>query len=99
MTEPLLGDTLTARGLMGEARYTPWPGVQVGARLDRLHFGDIEGPAGPDSWDAPVRRFETGIAYQLTRQVRLKVAYQRNRRDGGWVRRNDLVAVQGALWF
>ena len=99
LTEPLLGDTLTARSVMVEARYTLWAGVQVAARLDHLDFGDVQGPDGPASWEAPVRRLEAGVAYALTRQVRVKVAYQRNRRDGGFVRGNDLVAVQGALWF
>ena len=99
LTEPLLGDTLTALGWYLEGRYALWPGLHVGARLDRLDFGDIEGPEGPAKWEAPVWRLETGVSFAPTRQVQIKVAYQRNRREGGFVRANDLVAVQGALWF
>lgn len=99
LTAPLLGDTLTALAWSVEARRALLPGLHVGARFERLTFGDIEGPTGPASWEAPVRRLEAGVSYAVTRQVKVKVAYQRNRRDGGFVRANDLVAVQGALWF
>lgn len=99
LREPLLGDTLTAFAWSVEGRYTPWPGVHVAARLDRLDFGSIQGPGGPASWEAPVSRIETAVGYALTRQIRFKAGYQRNRRDGGFVRGNDLVAVQASLWF
>jgi hypothetical protein len=39
------------------------------------------------------------VGFAVTRQIRLKAAYQHNERDGGFVRSNDLVAVQGAIWF
>lgn len=98
-TAPLYDEDLTARALSVEARYRLWPGVHVAARVDRLDFGDITGPNGPDSWEAPVWRLETGAGYQLTRALSLKAVYQRNRRDGGFVRGSDLVAAQASWWF
>lgn len=98
-TEPLLGDTLTALAWYVEAKYVLFPGFHVAARYDRVHFGDVQGPNGPESWDAPVWRIESGIGFAVTRQVRLKAVYQHNEREGGLVRSNDLVAVQGAIWF
>jgi hypothetical protein len=98
-TEPLLGDTQTARAFLVEARYALWAGLHVAARYDRIDFGNIQGPDGPDSWEARVWRIETGVGYAITRQLRVKAAYQHNEREGGFVRRNDLVALQGAFWF
>jgi hypothetical protein len=98
-TEPLLGETLTAFSWYLEGRYALLPGLSVAARIDRLDFGEVQGAQGPESWDAPVWRLETGLGFAVTRQVKLKAVYQRNRRDGGFVPANDLVAVQGAIWF
>ena len=98
-TGPLLGDTLTALSWYLEGKYVLLPGLYVAARLDRLDFGDVMGPQGPEPWEAPVWRLETGLGLAVTRQVKVKAVYQRNERDGGFVRTNNLVAVQGAIWF
>jgi hypothetical protein len=98
-TEPLLGETLTALAWYVEGKYVLFPGLHVAARFDRVHFGDVLGPDGPVPWEAPVWRVEAGLGYSVTRQIKLKAAYQHNERDGGFVRANDLVAVQGAIWF
>ena len=63
-TAPSTTRTWTSRALSLEGRYRLGPGVHVAARFDRLDFGDITGPAGPASWDAPVWRLETGAGYQ-----------------------------------
>jgi predicted porin len=98
-TAPLYDEDLTARAVSVEGRYRPWPGVHVAVRADRLDFGDITGPAGREPWEAKVWRLEAGAGYQLTRTLALKAAWQRNRRDGGFVRANDLVAAQASWWF
>ncbi|MET0554417.1 MAG: hypothetical protein ABW221_15340 [Vicinamibacteria bacterium] len=98
-SSPLAGEDLTARALSVEGRYRLWPGVHVAARVDRLDFGDITGPDGRASWEAPVSRLEAGAGYQVTRTLSLKAAWQRNRRDGGFVRGNDLFAAQASWWF
>jgi hypothetical protein len=98
-SEPLLGESLTALAWYLEGKYALLPGLHVAARYDRVHFGDVTGPNGPEPWEAPVWRVETGLGFAVTRQIRLKAVYQHNERDGGFVRENDLVAVQGAIWF
>jgi hypothetical protein len=96
---PLLGERLTARSVSVEGRYRPWAGVSLAARLERLDFGDVTGPDGPVSWDAPVARIEVGAGYALSRNLGLKLAYQYNRRDGGRLGALGLLAVQGVAWF
>jgi len=98
-TAPLYDEDLKARAVSVEGRYRLWPGVHVAARVDRLDFGDITGPAGPEPWEAAVWRLEAGAGYQLTRALSLKAIYQHNRRDGGFVHENDLYAVQASWWF
>jgi len=98
-TPPLLGTRLSAGAVTLEARFRPWPGVTLAARYDQLAFGDVLGPDGPASWDAPVSRLEVGAGYALRHNLTLKVSYQRNRRDGGSFQRGDFVAVQGSAWF
>src|SRR6185503_8122534 len=53
-TAPLYDEDLTALAVSVEGRYRLWPGVHVAARVDRLDFGDITGPAGPEPWEANV---------------------------------------------
>jgi hypothetical protein len=98
-TEPLLGETLDALAWYLEGKYVLFPGFHVAARYDRVGFGDVQGPNGKEPWEAPVWRLETGVGFAVTRQIRLKAVYQHNEREGGFVRSNDLVAVQGAIWF
>jgi hypothetical protein len=50
-------------------------------------------------WDAPVSRVETGAGYRLRRNVRIKVSWQENWRDGGRIRRDSLVGTQLVYWF
>jgi hypothetical protein len=96
---PLLGESLTARAVSLEARYRPWPGVSLAARLERLDFGDVEAPEGPVSWDAPVARLETGVGYAFRHNLAVKLVYQYNRRDGGRLGARSALAVQGVAWF
>jgi hypothetical protein len=80
---PRIEDPVGARALSLEGVYRLAPGLDVAARFDRLRFGLIQGSARRDSWDAPVSRVEAGVAYALTRGLRLKAGYQHNWRDAG----------------
>jgi len=101
---PALGVTrieepLEALGLYAEARYKVGPGLYVAARVEHLAFGRIPSSLGADTWDADVTRFEVGGGFALRRQLLLKTSWQHNERDGGRVRRNDLVSARVLLWF
>ena len=96
---PLIQSPLHSRSLMVEGRYKIVPGVWVAARFDDLWFSDIEGTAGTATWDAPVRRLEIGAGFAVHRYVHLKAAWQRNRRDGGEVHRQDFLAAQVLFWY
>ena len=90
---------LTATSMLGEARYRIFPGVHVAARLERLGFSRIASTNGLLEWDAPVRRFEVGGGWSVTRNVMVKASWQRNVRDGGRVRSDSLGAAQIVYWF
>lgn len=97
---PLLPQPLSALSTSIEGRYKLRPGLYVAARYDTLGFSEVTGRQGTLPWDAPVTRFETGIGYSLQRNLLLKVAYQRNRRDGGNLKpKGDYVAAQVVFWF
>ncbi|HJS58845.1 MAG TPA: hypothetical protein VKA01_12150 [Vicinamibacteria bacterium] len=90
---------LAAAGFYVEARWRFAPGWHVAARWDSLGFSDIRGSHGPEPWEAPARRLEAALGFSPRRHILLKAAYQRNARDYGFVRGNDLVGAQAVLWF
>ena len=90
---------LGARALVGEARYRVYPGVQIAARAERLDFTTLEGTSPAQSWDAPVRRVELGASYSIIRNVIIKASWQRNWRNGGRIRQDNLLATQLVYWF
>jgi len=96
---PLIASPLAALAVMVEGRYKVAPGAWLAARYDHLGFSEIVATAGPISWDAPVHRFEVVAGYAVHRHVALKAGWQRNRRDGGVVHRQDFAVGQVLLWF
>jgi hypothetical protein len=94
---PRIEDPVKAWATSLEAVYRVLPGFDVAARFDRLGFSPLQGSTVRDSWDAPVSRFESGLAYALTRNLRIKVGYQRNWRDAGPRGRSTFPVAQ-LLW-
>lgn len=90
---------LRALGVMAEARYRLRPGLSLAARWDHLGFSRLQGSASSDTWDAPVTRVETAVAYSPRRNTTIKVCYQHNWRDGGRVREQSFLAGQVLWWF
>jgi hypothetical protein len=92
-------ERLGATAVLAEARYRIFPGIHIAARGERLGFSRLATAAGPQRWDAPVRRFEVGAGYSIIRNVMVKGSWQRNLRDGGRVRRQTIGALQVVYWF
>jgi len=90
---------LSAVATSVEGRYKIHPGLYLAARFDHLGFSDVEGAGGRQSWDAPVSRWEFGGGYSVRRNLVLKLAYQRNVRDGGRVPTLNLGTTQVVFWF
>ncbi len=82
-----------------EGRYTFLPGAYAAARIERLTFNRIVTSRGATTWDAPVSRVEVGGGYYFQRNLVGRLSYQYNRRDGGRVTRDGLVAAQLLFWF
>jgi hypothetical protein len=88
---------------MVEVRAKMMAGVTVAARADKLVFGHIAAPSGPERWDHPITRIETGVTYTPRRNLILKAAFQHNRRDGvarqPSFHQQAFLAGQVLLWF
>jgi hypothetical protein len=94
LTEPLV----TISSLI-EGRIKVAPGFYVAARGDRLDFSAIRGSRGLTEWEAQTWRFESGVGYNVTRNILAKGVWQMNGRDGGRVRKDGLFAGQVTYWF
>lgn len=94
-----LDGPLAAISTLVEGRYKIAPGFYVALRGDRLGYNTIAGELVSGTWDAVTWRTEAGAGYSLTRNVLFKGTVQYNRRDGGRVRRETLVAGQVMYWF
>jgi len=91
---------VTAFAAWAEGRVRLAPGLDWGLRLERLDTGEVATAAGPEPWEAPVTRVESGLAFAPVRHLRFKVAVQHNRRPrGGRVRQDTLLAAQAGVWF
>jgi hypothetical protein len=94
-----LREPLVAISTLIEGRYKIMPGLYLAMRGDRLDFSKVRGRAGLVEWDSQVWRFETGLGYSITRNIMVKGAWQKNGRDGGRVRHDELFGAQVLYWF
>ena len=99
VNSPVIGGDLIATSALIEGRYKVAAGLYLALRGDRLDFSEILGSRVRNTWDADTWRVEAGAGYSLTRNLMIKVAWQRNRRNGGRVRHDDLLAAQVVYWF
>lgn len=99
VNSPVIGGDLIATSALIEGRYKVAPGLYLALRGDRIDFSEILGSRVRNTWDAETWRVEAGAGYSLTRTIMLKAAWQRNRRNGGRVRHDDLLAAQVLYWF
>ncbi len=96
---PAIDGPVVARSLIVEGRYRLLPGLTLGVRGDGLWFTDLVGTSAIETWEANVRRLEAALGYAITRNLTAKFAWQRNRRDGGRLRHDTLLAGQLLYWF
>jgi len=96
---PVIGGNLIATSALIEGRYKVAAGLYVALRGDRIDFSEILGSRLRNTWDADTWRVEAGAGCSITRNIMLKGAWQRNRRDGGRVRHDDMLTTQVLYWF
>jgi len=96
---PLIDRPVRAAAFSIEGKYKIIPGLYAAARFDHLGFSTLTGSAGPNSWEAPVKRLEMGGGYSLQRNLILKASYQHNTRDTFYMPSADLVAAEVVFWF
>ena len=94
-----LSEPLVVTSKLLEGRLKVLPGLYVALRGERLDFNTVMGSTRAASWEANTYRFEGGAGYSVTRNIQVKGAWQRNRRDGGRVRNDTLVSGQVLYWF
>jgi hypothetical protein len=102
VTTPPEGNAVHSLGAWIEGRYRISPRVYLAGRADRLGFSNLTGTifgGAPESWDAPVTRYEVGGGYSLRRNLVLRVVAQANRRSGGRVERRTFISSQVVWWF
>ena len=100
VADPTVPDgALSAWTAMAELRVKLRPGWTAAARADRLDFAEIEAETRRTPWEHAVTRYETGLAFTPHRNAILKLALQRDLRDGGFVRGDTFVVGQVLLWF
>jgi hypothetical protein len=98
--DPTVADcTLSAWTAMAEIRVKLRPGWSAAARADHLDFGAIDTGSQLTPWDHAVTRYEAGISFTPHRNAILKLAVQRDLRDGGFVHHHSFIAGQVLLWF
>jgi hypothetical protein len=94
-----IDEPLDALGGYAEGRFKIRPGLYAAGRVERMSFDRVASDLGRATWDAPVTRYEAGAGWSPRRRVTFKLAWQHDERDGGRVRRQNLVAGQVVLWF
>jgi hypothetical protein len=99
VTTPAIDSPLATTSVLVEGRYKIAPGFYVALRGDRIDYSEILGSRQRNTWDADTWRVEAGGGYSITRNILAKGSWQRNRRDGGRVTHDDLVAAQVVYWF
>jgi hypothetical protein len=101
VASPFIDRPLRANAGLIEGRYRVHPRLYLAARVDWLGFSKITGTVfnGPTPWDAPVERFEAGGGWYFRRNLVGRIAWQRNWRDGGRLRRKSFVAGQLLFWL
>jgi hypothetical protein len=91
---------LDALGAWIEGRYRLTPRFVLAARADHLGFSTLSFDAGPpQTWDAPVTRYEADAGYYLQRNLVARFAAQYNYRPGGRDRTRAYFSGQLAFWF
>ena len=95
----IIGGSIAATSTLVEGRYKVAPGFYLALRGDRIDYTDVRGSRVGNTWDADLWRVEAGGGYSITRNILAKGSWQRNRRNGGRVTHDDLVAAQVLYWF
>jgi len=95
----VLPEPLTVTSKLIEGRVKVVPGLYVALRGERLDFNTVMGSTRAATWEANTYRIEGGAGYSVTRNIQVKGAWQRNRRDGGRIRNDTLVTAQVLYWF
>lgn len=99
ISTPVIDTPLVSTSMLVEGRYKVAPGLYLALRGDRIDYNAILGSRQRNTWDANTWRIEAGGGYSITRNILAKGSWQRNRRDGGRVTHDDLVAAQVVYWF
>lgn len=96
---PLAASGLSSRSYDLEAVYTFLPGWYAAGRFDTMRYSEVTTSAGSTTWDENLTRFEMGVGYQVSRELRAKAVAQLTDSGSGWDVHRMLPAVQMSFRF
>jgi hypothetical protein len=97
---PLRDAGLSNTGIYAQAVYTVLAQWDVSLRYDQLRHETVEDSAGNRlTWDQNVFRFEGGVTYRVTRDLRVKAIVQDTDTGNGFGSDNLIPALQVAFSF
>jgi hypothetical protein len=94
---PLVAEDLDALGGFVEARVDVAPGWYVAGRYGGLFFSDVTAAATTASWSPEVHRSELALGYRVSREMLLKLDWQRTTQASGFTQ--NLLAAQLSAVF
>jgi hypothetical protein len=95
---PLVAEDLDALGGFVEARVDVAPGWYVAGRYGGLFFSDVTVAATAAPWSPEVRRSELAVGYRVSREMLLKLDWQRTSQSAAQFTQNLFAAQLSAVF-
>ena len=97
---PLRADGLRNGSGYVQGVYTVYPQWDISLRYDGLVFESVQNSAGDWlTWDQDIHRYEAGVMYRVTRDLRVKAVVQDTNTGDGFSSQNLIPALQVAFRF
>lgn len=96
---PVYSDPLHSTSFWVQGVYKFRPGWYVAVRYDDMRFMDVQTSAGVESWDQDIYRVESGIGYNVSRELITKFVIQQTNTGDGWQSENLVPAIQASFAF
>ena len=96
---PVYSDPLRSTSLWVQGIYKFRPGWYAAVRYDDMRFMEVQTSTGGEPWDQDIYRVETGIGYNVSRELLTKFVIQQTNTGNGWQSENLVPAIQASFAF